>query len=64
MKVEIGGWKLGIVSVYGSGSEHSEDVRTEFWESLTDSIKEFGEDERLVILGDLNARVGRRRLME
>ena len=30
IKVKIGGWKLVIVSVYGPGSEDSENVRTKF----------------------------------
>ena len=36
MKIKIGGCKLVIVSTYGPGSEHSEDVRADFWESLND----------------------------
>ena len=56
VKVKIGGWKLAIVSVY---EPDGEDVRTEFWESLPDCIKEFVENERLIILGDLNSKVGK-----
>ena len=55
--------KLGIerwvfVSAYGPGSERSEEEREHFWSSPSEFIESFGEQCNVVVLGDLNARVG------
>ena len=41
-----------------SGSEKSEEEIEEFWNELSECVKSFGRNESVVVLGDLNARVG------
>ena len=43
-----------FISAYGPGSEKSD----EFWNDLSESVGSFGRNESVVVLGDLNARVG------
>ena len=47
-----------FISVYGPGSERSEEEIEEFWIELSQSVRSFGMNESVVVLGDLNARVG------
>ena len=44
-----------FISVFGPGSEEE---MHEFWNELNESIWSFGWNESVVVLGDLNARVG------
>ena len=48
----------GIVSAYGPGSEKTEEEREEFWETLSECVSRFEQREKIVALGDMNARVG------
>ena len=47
-----------FISAYGPGSERSEEEREEFWSELSECVGSFGRNESVVVLGDLNARVG------
>ena len=47
-----------FVSAYGPGSERREEEREHFWRSLSECIEAFGEQCNVVVLGDLDARVG------
>ena len=47
-----------FMSAYGPGSEKSEEQIEEFWNELNECVASFGRNEFVVILGDLNARVG------
>ena len=47
-----------FISVYGPGSEKSEVEIEEFWNELSECVGSFGRNESVVVLGDLNARVG------
>jgi hypothetical protein len=58
MMGNIKGVKAVIVSAYGPGSEKTEDERDEFWETLSECVNGFEQSERIVVLGDMNARVG------
>ena len=58
VRVQLKWEKLVFVSVYGPGSERSEEERVQFWESLNECVSKFGDNVRVVVLGDLNARVG------
>ena len=60
VRMKVAGEKLIIVSVYGPGMEKSENERESFWSNLNDCVAGFGENERYVILGDMNAKVGDR----
>ena len=44
--------------VCGPGSEKNEAEREAFWNDLDDCLQSFGANESIVLLGDLNARVG------
>ena len=44
-----------FISAYGPGSEKSDE---EFWNDLSECVGSFGRNESVVVLGDLNARVG------
>ena len=47
-----------FISAYGPGSEKSEVEIVEFWNELSKCVGSFGRNELVVVLGDLNARVG------
>ena len=53
VKIRFGGELWAFVSVYGPGSERSEEEREEFWGLLNETVECI-----VVVLGDLNARVG------
>ena len=58
VKLKFGQEKWVIVSAYGPGSEfHQEEVQR-FWDELGDCVGSFGDDFNVIVLGDLNARVG------
>ena len=50
--------KIVVVSAYGPGMERSESKREQFRESLNACLAGFDENERVTVLGDLNAKVG------
>ena len=60
VKLNVRGEKLVVVSAYGPGMERSESEREQFWESLNVCLAGFNENERVIVLGDLNAKVGDR----
>ena len=47
-----------FVSTYGPGCERSEEKRDEFWNELTRCVDGLSTGKYVVVLGDLNARVG------
>ena len=59
-KLKVAGEKIVIVGVYGPGMEGSENERDTFWECFNECINGFNENERIVMLGDMNAKVGNR----
>ena len=58
LKLERETWV--IISAYGPGSERNIEQRDAFWLALEDCITDFDDDVNVVLLGDLNARVGNR----
>ena len=58
VRVQLGIEKWVFLSVYGPGSEKSEEERKLFWERLNECIGSFSENVKVVVLGDFNARVG------
>ena len=56
VKLKVAGEKIVIVGVYGPGMERSENERDAFWESFNEGINGFSENERIVVLGDMNVR--------
>ena len=60
VKLKVAGEKIVIVGVYGPGMERSENERDAFWECFNECINGFSENERIVVLGDMNAKVGNR----
>ena len=47
-----------FISAYGLDSEKSEEEIEKFWNELSECVGSFGRNESMVVLGDLNARVG------
>ena len=47
-----------FISAYGPDGEKSEEEIEEFWNELSECASSFGRKESVVVLGDLNARVG------
>ena len=47
-----------FVSAYGPGSEKTEEEREGFWSELTECVGSLSKSNNVVVLGDLNARVG------
>ena len=58
VRLQLGIEKWVFVSAYGPGSEKSEEERRMFWGRLNECIGGFRENIKVVVLGDLNARVG------
>ena len=57
VKIERESWVF--MSTYGPGqSEKGEEEIEEFWNELSECVGGFGRNESVVVLGDLNARVG------
>ena len=57
-KCNVRGKKLVVVGVYAPGMERTEDEREKFWEELNECVSQFGRNENVVIMGDMNAKVG------
>ena len=55
-----GEYTVVIVGVYSPGMETSEIERDVFWECFNECINGFSENERIVVFGDMNAKVGNR----
>ena len=55
--MKVTGEKIVIVGVYGSGMEKVRMREIHFGSVLT-NINDFSEDGRIVVLGDMNAKVG------
>ena len=49
-----------IVGVHSPGMKRSENERDAFWECFNECINGFSENERIVELGNINAKVGNR----
>ena len=47
-----------FISAYGPGSEKSKEEIEEFWNELSECVGCFGRNKSVVVLGDLNTRVG------
>ena len=60
VRIKVAGERIVFVCVYGPGMERSENEREAFWECLNECLSGFNENERIVILGDMNAKVGDR----
>ena len=56
MKIEHDSWVF--ISSYGLGSERSEEEIEKFWSWLSECVESFGRTDSVVVLGDLNSRVG------
>src|SRR5215469_8772354 len=62
VKMKIGNEKWVMVSVYGPGSEKSREERLGFWECLERVLLGFGVNQKVCVLGDMNAKVGAREI--
>ena len=60
IRMKVAGEKVVVVGVYGPGMERNENEREVFWESLNECLSGFGENERVIVMGDMNAKVGDR----
>ena len=58
VRVKWGKENWVFVSAYGPGSERNEEERESFWNSLSECLGQFKTWQNVVIMGDLNARVG------
>ena len=58
VRVRIGRECWAFVSAYGPGSEKTKEEREGFWNELTECVDSLGKSSCVVVLGDLNARVG------
>ena len=60
VRVRLGKECWVFVSAYGPGCERTEEERDEFWNELTSCVEGLSRRNYVVVLGDLNARVGDR----
>ena len=58
VRVRLGRECWAFVSAYGPGSEKSEEEREAFWNELADCVDDLSRRNYVIVLGDLNARVG------
>ena len=58
IKLKLGREVWAIVSAYGPDSGKTDEVRANFWNELRDCVNSFGNNVKVMVLGDLNARVG------
>ena len=58
VRVRLGRECWAFVSAYGPGSESSKEVVEEFWNDLSECVESLKRKNNVVVLGDLNARVG------
>ena len=58
VRLKFGQENWVIVSAYGPGSERDVNERDQFWNELTDCVNNFKDNNNVVVMGDLNARVG------
>ena len=62
VRVKIGRECWSFVSAYGPGLERTEEERVEFWNELSACVESLSVRSYVVVLGDLNARVGDREI--
>ena len=58
VRVKLGRECWAFVSAYGPGSENNREVVEEFWNDLSECVESLKMRNNVVLLGDLNARVG------
>ena len=58
VRMRFGAERWVFVSAYGPGSERKGEEVEEFWADLNECVQGFDVNENVVVLGDLNARVG------
>ena len=58
VRVRLGRECWAFVSAYGPGSERSEEERDAFWNELGNCVDDMSRRNYVVVLRDLNARVG------
>lgn len=58
MRVKLGRESWVFISAYGPGCERSEEERISFWNELARCVDSLKRRNNVVVLGDLNARVG------
>ncbi len=58
VKMKVGCEVWVFESSYGPGKEIKEEKREEFWVDLNECLESFGVNVNIILLGDLNARVG------
>ena len=60
VKLKLDGEIVVVVSVYVPGMEKKEDERERFWARFSECLAGFESSERVIVLGDMNAKVGDR----
>ena len=60
VKLKLDGEIVVVMSVYAPGMEKKEDERERFWARFSECIGGFESNERVIVLGDMNAKVGDR----
>ena len=58
VRMKVSQEKMFVVGVYGPGMERAENERDAFWDSLNECLSGARENERVIVLGDMNAKVG------
>ena len=60
VKLKLDGDIVVVVSVYAPGMEKKEDERERFWARFSECLGGFESNERVIALGDMNAKEGNR----
>ena len=59
MSIPLHNSSLFIISAYAPTLGHSDETKEQFYSTLSDIIKDVPSSDKLLLLGDFNARVGR-----
>ncbi|XP_063924682.1 uncharacterized protein LOC135138634 [Zophobas morio] len=58
INLTIKGYKITILGVYGINDDSLDNVKEDFFEQLNDEINRIGTSREIIILGELNYRIG------
>lgn len=60
MTISAYGYKTTVIGVYGPNDDSDQETKDKFWRDLENTLDETKRHQEVVIIGDLNARVGSR----
>ena len=59
MNLDIWGYRMTILGIYGVNDDATVKIKDDFYEQINDEIRKIGTSREIIVLGDLNGRVGK-----